>query len=261
MTEIPLYFPTCRGDAAGIVSVPDRETDLPAVLLLTGDANSRTRVGVLADVARRLSGRGHPVLRFDYPGAGLSNSDVSPKHEELAVVALEAADWLLSQTGCSQLLTAGHCMGARFALVVAAYNEAVTRAVAVGCPIRKRQVIRSQVRTRLAAKSTLGPALSSVLTRGHRSKPAAGWFPGLLQEIQTATPRAHLGFIYGSEDEFHADLRALLDEVGPEVAQHVSVSVRQGAQLRALTELEHHPWVASEIERLLIDPVSEVSYG
>ena len=260
MREEPIFFPTSSGPVAGMVCLPQEGNVLEtAVLLLTGDAHSRTRVPVLGTVGREMASMGYPTLRFDYPGAGLSAWGTEPRHEELAVVAMEAADWLAQQTGCSKLMTAGHCLGARLALVVAAYNEKVTRSVAVGCPIRRRKVVRSSVRAKLAMKE-VGSTLSNALTRGPRSKDVgSGWFPGLVEEIETASSRGRIGFVYGSEDEFHADLLELLEELDPGVRAHVDVSVLRSAQLRALTDLDHHPWVANEIQKFLLDPAKQVA--
>lgn len=262
MAEIPLFFPTRKGEVAGIVSLPDDgEIATTAVLLLTGDAHARTRVGVLRDVARDLAALGRPTLRFDYPGAGLSGSESPPPQQELAAVAIDAAEWFLRETGCATLITAGHCLGARLALVVAAFNEEVIRAVAVGCPVKQRQVSRSPVRTRLAAKPRMGPMMTGVLTRGSRSKETGTWAPRLLEHIAAASTRADLGFIYGSEDDFYRDFVDLLEELEPAVRSKVSVSVREGVALRALTELEHHPWVTAEIETLLGYPPNEPADG
>lgn len=263
MSDIPLFFPTRKGEAAGIVSLPDEGSiGSTAVLLFTGDAHSRTRVGILRDVAKDLAASGYPTLRFDYPGAGLSGSESPPRQEELGAVAIDAAAWFLDETACTNLVTAGHCLGARLAVAVAAHNEAVTRAVAVGCPMKRRKVSRSPVRTRLAAKPNLGPVVAGVLARGSRAKSiGTGWYPGLLEEIRAATVRAQLGFIYGSEDDFYRDFLELQNELEPSVRSKVSVSVREGVQLRALTELEHHPWVAKEIQKLLGHSASELTYG
>lgn len=263
MADIPLFFPTRKGEAAGIVSLPNEGSiGSTAVLLFTGDAHSRTRVGILRNVAKDLAASGYPTLRFDYPGAGLSASEAPPRQEELGDVAMDAAAWFLDETACTTLVTAGHCLGARLALLVAAHNEAVTRAVAVGCPVRRRKVSRSPVLTRLAAKSNLGPVVAGVLARGPRTKSIEPeWYPGLLEEIRAASVRAQLGFIYGSEDDFYRDFLELQEELEPSLRTKVSVSVREGVQLRALTELEHHPWVTAEIEKLLGHSVGEPAHG
>lgn len=254
ISEIPVFFPTSFGPIAGMVTLPDSgEIQDSGVLLLTGDAHSRTRVPVLADVARQMAASGYAGLRFDYPGAGLSAWGPAPKHEELAGVARETADWFLEHTGCTSLMTAGHCLGARLALFVAASNKKVSDAVAVGCPIRQRRVVQSRVRSKLAQRDRVGPALSRVLPGGARSKDAGtGWYPGLIDEIVAASAHAQMTFVYGSEDEFYSDLVELLDVLDPEVRSRVGVSVLRSAQLRALTDLEHHPWVATRIQELFI---------
>lgn len=259
MTEQPLFVSTSHGEVAALVSIPDADgiRDDVAAILFTGDASSRTRVGVLATAAEALARSGIPVLRFDYPGAGLSESVPRPPNVALAEVASEVVGWFRDQTEAEQLLVGGHCLGARLALYVASQHEEVSATVAIGCPIKKRQIRPSRARAKLASSERVGPIASRVMVKGKRTKGSSDFYPGLIEEIVAAGRRGRICFVYGSEDEFREDLTELLEDVPPDVRESVVVEVLPGAQLRALTDLDDHPWVVDRMVESLTGSVGD----
>ncbi len=71
MTEIPFTFRCADDELAGIVSLSERPSDVPAVLIVVGGPQYRSgshRQFTL--LARDLAGRGIPAMRFDYRGMG-----------------------------------------------------------------------------------------------------------------------------------------------------------------------------------------------
>ena len=209
--DIPFFLPTSAGDLSAIATLPDGDPFTgPAVFLLPGDS-ARNRVNVLRDVARRVAAEGRPVMRFDYPGHGFSPTDGTPTRKDLIPIVVEAMDWFRSLTDQEEIAVAGTCLGARAAVLLAAADPRVTTAVSVGCPVRKRKPVKPKVRAGLAAVDAIGGRVATHLARGSRTKKISeGWQRGLVDDIVTASPRAHLEFVFGEKDEFYKDFQDLM---------------------------------------------------
>ncbi len=246
--ETPFFVPAARDLAAMAAYPSDGELREPAIVLFAGD-DSRNRVGVLRDAARALADLGHPVMRFDYPGIGMSPTEKMDKRWDLLPIALEACVWFREQTGLSRLALGGTCLGARAVLAVGAREPSVASVVGMGCPIRPRKRVNPRVRAGIVAIDAIGPRVVSKFTRGARTRDrGVGWEKGLIEDITCAAEHAVVSFLYGGEDEYYGDFDALIasGDLPPGVAEVLRVRVLEGEQLRGLMSVEHHSWVREQ---------------
>ncbi|MFT4098393.1 MAG: alpha/beta fold hydrolase [Rhodoblastus sp.] len=90
-----------------------------------------------------LAGAGYPTLRFDYPGAGNSASDLDVRHlDDWIAAAAEAAALLKRMTGVSEIVLAGFGFGCLVAAEAVARGFAARGAVLLAPPLTGRRFVR-----------------------------------------------------------------------------------------------------------------------
>jgi len=96
-TEEEVRFPFGTAELFGILSLPAGPPPHPAVVLITGAADTTTRVrgGVAAsyhiETASKLVSAGYAVLRYDPPGVGRSSGPVGFENLDLRTAEAMAA--------------------------------------------------------------------------------------------------------------------------------------------------------------------------
>ena len=252
---IPFYLPTSKETLSAVATLPaDEALKGPAVVMLPGDVVARARVSLLHHVGQDLAERGQPVLRFDYPGAGLAPTEVVPPKHEAAEIVTEAAEWFLSATGLDGAAVAGTCMGAHLALMTAAQGARVETVVAIGCPIKPRHKSRSRVRSSIAALDSIGTKVASRLTKGRHRDLGEGAYREVIDSIEGAAKHARLTFVYGEDDEFLDDFVQLKDsdELTPSTRENLELSVLPGGSVRGVSGIKDY----DVIRRLMVDSLS-----
>jgi pimeloyl-ACP methyl ester carboxylesterase len=97
-TEEEVHFPFATAELFGILTLPTSPPPHPAIVLVTGAADTTTRVRAGAssqyhtETARRLVDAGYAVLRYDPPGVGRSSGE--PGFETLDLRTAEALEAL-----------------------------------------------------------------------------------------------------------------------------------------------------------------------
>lgn len=96
-----------------------------------------------AELAGMFAGAGYPTLRFDYPGAGNSASDLAARsvNDWIEAVA-EAADLLRRLSGVREIVLAGFGLGCLVAAEAVARGLAVKGAILLAPPLSGRRFIR-----------------------------------------------------------------------------------------------------------------------
>ena len=252
--DIPLFVPTAAGEMSAMASIPSSGTvQGPAVGLLPAMEAERVRLDVLRDIAHALAERGQPVISFDYPGSGMSPSQVP--REEVTSVLSEACDWFLEQTGSTELALTGSCFGGRLALAIAARNQSVSTVVAQAIIMKLRtRRVQSRVRAGIAALDVVGPRVTAPLTRGSSVRYSeTEWDRELVDDITGAARNAHVHLVFGEQDPGYRDFIELTgsNTISPEVAQDLEVSVFPGEPLNVLTNPAQQVWFRDIAERSL----------
>lgn len=114
MNEKVIQFGTFK-TLTGVVTEPEKEAGLPAVVLL--NAGLIHRIGpnrVYVKLARRLAGHGYRVMRIDLSGIGdsLPRPDHLPIEKSTIDDTVQALDYLAATYGTQRFLVMGHCAGA-----------------------------------------------------------------------------------------------------------------------------------------------------
>ena len=142
--ETPLRFTARHGDSLfGILTRPTAQPRDIAVVFLNA-ATDRNRF--IPRLARRLAGRGFPVLRFDYRGFGESSGPWTGSEQKHALMHLAtqeepfaddaaAAVEELQRRGFRQFVLVGRCFGARSALAAARYVPNLQGIALISMPI------------------------------------------------------------------------------------------------------------------------------
>lgn len=90
-----------------------------------------------------LAGAGYPTLRFDYPGAGNSASDLDARHlDDWIAAAAQAAALLKRATGVSEIVLAGFGFGCLVAAEAVARGFVARGAVLLAPPLTGRRFVR-----------------------------------------------------------------------------------------------------------------------
>lgn len=247
--EVPFFVPTTLGDLAGIASLPaSGRLRSPAVVLLPGGRNPRTRGRADLDAARRVATSGHPVLRLDYPGNGLSpraDFDLDERAESL----LEASVWWKRLCEVDGLVLGGFCRGARFSLQLAALSSEITAVVAIGLPVAGRTMSATKVEIGLAAIDSVGKRLAPALARSTSRKSFVGWKDATIADLSIAGARADIVLLYGADDHFYTDFLELLESGGlpDEVTGRLDVRIRPGCQVYGNSKIEDLRWIADTV--------------
>ena len=255
---IPFFLPTSRGTLSAVATLPAGvELKGPAVVMLPGDVVARARVSLLHHVAQDLARLGQPVLRFDYPGAGLAPTETVPPKDEAAEIVSEAARWFLDATGLDRVAEAGTCMGAHLALMTAASEPRVESVVAIGCPIRPRHKSKSRVRSSIAALDNIGTKVASRLTKGNRRETGEGAYREVVTSIENAATHADLRFVYGEDDDFLGDFVELRGSTELSVAtqERVELSVLPGGSVRGVSGMKDY----EAVRALLVESLSRTA--
>lgn len=131
--EESVTIPGSQYELPGILSVPEGETDFPAVLLIHGFASDKNEVGgFYSNLAAQLADRGVASLRFDFPGSGDHTVGFESNNWSTFVRdAGEAFDWLAEHDGVDEdrLALVGFSLGGAIASNLAGNDERVAALV------------------------------------------------------------------------------------------------------------------------------------
>ena len=241
-----MFLPTSEGRVVGIVTLPadDVVFEGPAVVLLPGGRAGAGVLPLFQSVARRLASAGQPVLRFDYPGAGLSATEEPlPQRRTTALVA-ELCAWLVDETGVDRLAVAGRCAGGRLALAMPAVDARVTTCVSV---VPFFAAAGRSLRSKLAELDAKGPRLAQRLisaprterVREERQDPEAV-AATFADDLRTAAGNARTSIVFGEHDPLLGDLRRFVSSRGLESSfEAVDLIVLPEARLHGLPNVDH----------------------
>jgi len=142
---------------ASIVTRPAGELsdDRPAMVLLnTGILHRVGHHRMYVMLARRLARRGHPVVRFDFPGVGDSppRKDALNIHEANFACLKDIVDWIEATLGVKRVVLLGLCSGADYSLAYAARDPRVAGVVLLDPSIPRTLRFRVIRALRLAAR-------------------------------------------------------------------------------------------------------------
>lgn len=252
MMDLPFYVPTSVGDLAAIGRVPDEGIGGPPVLLLAGRDSPRSKERVRWDIARDLAVVGRPCFRVDYPGVGLSAAPAAAAEQTVEVLG-EAATWIRTACGASNIAVGGMCAGAISAVSLAARDPAIDVVVAVSLPffVRDRSPLDTHVERARAAIAAVDPAgrrRSGRPEKRRRNRPSR-WRSGLREDLATATTTARVGLFYGTEDAYYRDFVAGREDgrIPDEIIDRCSLVVRDDARLYLSTIRADMDWLRERV--------------
>jgi pimeloyl-ACP methyl ester carboxylesterase len=247
--EVPAFFPAEDSDLFGIVTLPGARPKDVGVLLAWGGGPypSCGRNGVRTRLARRLAGRGLPVVRFDYQGVGESSGRARPvRFDEPWAADVFAASRQLAAQGVDRIVLLGNCFGGRNVLASASRIDRLAGVALIGSPVldmdhtemlARRQSLGWHTKRALSAKTVrnlarpktrrryariLATKVRSMIRRlGHlpgseRASAQTAASPGFLAPIRSLVSRGvPLLFAYSTADPAWLDFcRARDGELG-----------------------------------------------
>jgi len=250
MLERPVYVPAAETELFGVVTEPEAGNGV-GVLVLPGGGGQlslhRNRWNVR--LCRELAGDGFRAMRIDFHGMGESGG-FAPRldlHDLFDEDVVTAGRWLQEQ-GAERLVLVGTCFGARSALLAASRlddvaglvlisppvrdfrfgERAATRRTAPGMTLRKYaraalrwQVIRGladpQLRRRYLDFAKRRLAVSWRRAQRARRPPTPDDESGtFLDPLRGAfRRRVPILLVYGEDEDYYAEFRRHLDELGP----------------------------------------------
>ncbi|KYF49770.1 hypothetical protein BE08_01700 [Sorangium cellulosum] len=146
MPERALAIPLSGGNAvSGVIHAPPRAKRSGVAVVLGHGAGGDMHAPLLVDVARGLAGRGHTVLRFNFPYKELGRK--APDRRETLEMAYEAAIARLRKDRPERLVIGGKSMGGRIASLLAARAVPCDGLVFLGYPLHpagKRDALRDE---------------------------------------------------------------------------------------------------------------------
>lgn len=191
---------TCTFGSAnlrGVTTTPAAEvagtSDVGVVLLNAGLVHHVGPNRIHVDLARRLAGMGHAVLRFDHAGVGDSppRSDGLPFERAAPAEVAEALDQLGKTTTARRFVLAGICSGAMMSLRAGSKDERVVAVV----PVNPQSHLEDPELARWVASRTEARYLFSVsMTKGRSWKSVLTGKADYLSIARTLVRRA-TGFI------------------------------------------------------------------
>lgn len=246
MTEVPFFLPTAAGPMAAVASLPDAgPLRGPAVVMLPEGGMPRIHQDALAGAARALATCGQPVLRIDYPGLGASPG-VEVERGALAEATREASQWFLREVGVDGLALAGLCLGADFAIAVAAAEPDVGVVVLDQMRLRpRRKRTGGRLRDGVAALEGLAQVPHLGTTGTNKRYDDDRWKEPLLEGLEACAAHVFLLATPGSPAaREHAELLAS-EVLTPRAAARLQLVVRAGDEVAGpghtgRTELQTH---------------------
>ena len=209
-TLVEHVIPTTAGPTVRVVEYPaispsDAAAALPPILLLHGIASvTAPAVPLLSALADRR------VLAVDWPGHGLSGTDVVPARADLRAHAVAVLDEVLGFFQLDLVDAIGHSLGGQFALYFAlAHPQRLRRLVLLGAPGAAFSQARATVGMRLASIPGVGTALLGLSTSQRAHDRAvdqlfgAGTLDGYPAEIN------EIGFLASQRPEFAPSVASL----------------------------------------------------
>lgn len=261
MIEIPFFLPARLGDVSAIVTCPEGQMRGPGVVLLPGGRAGAGVLPLFQDLARSLAAGGQPVLRFDYPGSGLSSGsapDPTGAHPDLV---REICDWFMTASEIDEIALCGRCAGGRIAIAVAAEEQRVVRVLAL---VPHMELGARSLRSTLARLDAKGPRLAQKLIRRPRVHRPAGERVGtkevhrdLGSDLTAAVDRAAVTLVFGEHDGSLKTFRSFVEEgeIGPETSEKVEIVSLAGAHLHGLPNVTHERRLGALLMERLAEPL------
>jgi pimeloyl-ACP methyl ester carboxylesterase len=184
------------------------------------------------------------VLRFDYPGAGLSATEEALPQQRTVELVAELCGWLVDETGIDRLAVAGRCAGGRLALAMPAVDERVTTSVSVvpffatgGWSLRSKLAELDAKGPRLAQRLISAPRTERLREERQDPEEVAARFA---EDLRIAAERARTSIVFGEHDPLLGDLRRFVTSRGLESAfGAIDLIVLPQARLHGLPNVDH----------------------